>query len=193
MVRICFLIALISLFLTTAAAAQEPLEWPTYGPDREFVRVDDGIDRGDCFTNGVPDIVGPVDGSAKLTIFTEGNHYPVLLPIVLEAFPRYCAETGRCSIAADEILVVTLPQVMIVSGLERGGFRFGNAQLPVTTDGPVYPDIVMLGEGAMTRLHEMSVLASAPLVFAKHRGRAYSSIGCFRSVFPTLKPSYNQI
>lgn len=186
-VRTCRSFALVSLLLTTAVAAQEPLEWPTYGPERDFVRVDDGMDRGDGLTNSVPDIVGPVDGSAKLTIFTEGNHYPVLLPIVLEAFPRYCAETGRCSVTADEIMVVTLPQVMIVSGLERGGFRFGNAQLPVAPDGPVYPDLVMLGEGAMTRLHEMSILASAPRVFAKHRGMGLLIDKQFHERIPDLE------
>lgn len=148
-------------------AQQSALDWPSYGPDRGYPRVD-GVDG---ITNSVPDVVGPVDGSAKLTIFTEGNHYPVLLPLVLEAFPRFCNETGRCAIEAEDILIVTLPQVMIMAGLEAGGFRFGNMQLPVSPDdGPVYPDLVMLGEGPMTRLAAAGLIFEAPRVFTKHRG-----------------------
>ena len=157
---------LVGLGSLTYAVEQTPLDWPSYGPDRVYPRVD----GDDGMTNSVPDVVGPVDGSAKLTIFTEGNHYPVLLPLVLEAFPRFCAETGRCAIEAEDILVVTLPQVMIMAGLEEGGFRFGNLQLPVSPDGPVYPDLVMLGEGPMARLVAEDQIVGAPRVFAKHRG-----------------------
>ncbi|MBD2843511.1 substrate-binding domain-containing protein [Erythrobacter rubeus] len=158
------------LIFAPSAQAGEHLSWPQYGPNEGLLRIDKGIDRGDGLTNSVPDIVGPMDGSAKLTIFTEGNHYPVLLPLLLEAFPTYCAETNRCSITAADILVVTLPQVMIVDALEAGGFRMGNAKLPVNSGGPVYPDLVMLGEGPMKRLEERGVLAEQPRVFAKHRG-----------------------
>lgn len=165
-----FVAAAISFALIAPANATDPLDWPAYGPERGHFRVDNGIDRGDGLTNGIPDIVGPVDGSAKLTIFTEGNHYPVLLPLVLDAFPAHCAETGRCSVTAEDITVVTLPQVMIMAGLQGGGFRFGNAQLPVRQDTSVFPDIVMLGERPMGRLNEQQLLASTPRVFAKHRG-----------------------
>lgn len=168
--RTYLLAALVSMALIGPGHAADPLNWPTYGPDRGHLRVDNGIDRGDGLTNGIPDIVGPIDGSAKLTIFTEGNHYPVLLPLVFDAFPKYCAETGRCSITAEDITVVTLPQVMIMAGLRSGGFRFGNAQLPVRQDTPVFPDLLMLGERPMGRLNEQQLLASKPRVFAKHRG-----------------------
>lgn len=165
------LVALSSLYLLGAAAsAQQPLNWPAYGPDQDYFRVDDGIDRGDGLTNGVPDIVGPVDGSAKLTIFTEGNHYPVLLPLALEAFPRYCARTETCAVTAQDITIVTLPQVMIVAGLEKGGFRFGNARLPVRPGTPVFPDLLMLGDGPMARLEALGLLDGQPRGFAKHRG-----------------------
>ncbi|WP_421709552.1 substrate-binding domain-containing protein [Algihabitans sp.] len=168
--RIYIVMALAIIASAGPGHATDPLDWPTYGPELGHLRVDDGIDRGDGLTNGIPDIVGPVDGSAKLTIFTEGNHYPVLLPLVFDAFPEYCAETERCSITADEITVVTLPQVMIMAGLQSGGFRFGNAQLPVKQDTPVFPDLFMLGERPMGRLNEQQLLASKPRVFAKHRG-----------------------
>ncbi|MDJ0514057.1 MAG: substrate-binding domain-containing protein [Methyloceanibacter sp.] len=167
--RIIVIAALGGFFLPVAVHA-DPLQWPLYDADQGYLRVDQGMDRGDGFTNSVPDIVGPLDGSAKLTIFTEGNHYPVLLPLALEAFPRHCANTRRCDIEQDEIMVVTLPQVMIVGGLEAGGFRFGNAQLPVDPDGQVFPDVVMLGERAMGRLHKMDLLGNTPRVFARHRG-----------------------
>lgn len=152
------------------AHGAEPLDWPAFGPDRGHFRVDNGIDRGDGLTNTIPDLVGPVDGSAALTIFTEGNHYPVLLPLALEAFPQYCADTGRCAVTAQNITIVTLPQVMIMAGLESGGFRFGNAALPVKPDTPVFPDLVMLGERPMGRLDDQGLLAGGPRVFAKHRG-----------------------
>ncbi|WP_298913979.1 hypothetical protein [uncultured Algimonas sp.] len=113
--------ALASCTTSYDRATPGSLSWPAYGPDTGVLRVDAGLDRNDGLTNAVPDIVGPVDGSAALTIFTEGNHYPVLLPLLLEAFPAHCADTGLCDVTAEDILVVTLPQVMIVAGLERGG------------------------------------------------------------------------
>lgn len=167
--RIIIITAFVGL-LPLEPVHSSPLQWPSYDAGRGYLRVDEGMDRGDGFTNSIPDIIGPVDGSAKLTIFTEGNHYPVLLPLALEAFPRYCANTGRCAIERDEIMIITLPQVMIVRGIEAGGFRFGNAQLPVSPSGQLFPDVVMLGEQAMGRLHKMDLLGGAPRVFARHRG-----------------------
>lgn len=150
-----------ALFAGNAAA--QAVEWPRYGPDREGVAL-----HG--YTNAAPDIVGPVDGSARLTIFTEGNHYPVLLPLVLDGFPAWCASTGRCAISAEDILIVTLPQVMIVAALEGGGLRLGNAVLPLSPDGPVFPDIVMGGAAPLGRLAESGVVAPEAQVFARHRG-----------------------
>lgn len=161
-----------ALFLLSglSTAFGQPLRWPSYGALQDLFRVDGALGGDDGLTNSIPDIVGPIDGSARLTIFTEGNHYPVLLPLALKAFPRFCAETRRCDIEPDEILVVTLPQVMIALGLESGGFRFGNARLPVAPDGPVFPDLVMLGEGPMRRLNDLDMIAGPPVVFARHRG-----------------------
>ena len=161
-----------ALFLLSGMlpAAGQALPWPSYGATEQFFRVDGARGRNDGLTNSIPDIVGPIDGSARLTIFTEGNHYPVLLPLALEAFPQFCAETERCDVEPDEILMVTLPQVMIVSGLKSGGFRFGNAKLPVAPGGPVFPDLVMLGEQPMKRLNDLGMLDRPPVVFARHRG-----------------------
>lgn len=165
-----FALTIILTGLASAGTLAHSVSWPVYGGAEGLLRVDDGIGRGDGLTNSLPDFIGPLDGSAKLTIFTEGNHYSVLLPLLLDAFPAWCSEMDRCDIAQGEILVVTLPQVMIVEGLERGGFRLGNAQLPVRPDAPVFPDIVMLGAPAMQRLAEIDMLTERPRIFAKHKG-----------------------
>ena len=149
--------------LCAGAAAAQAVDWPRYGPDREGVTLDG-------YANAAPDLVGPVDGSARLTIFTEGNHYPVLLPLVLDGFPAWCASTGRCEASAEDILVTTLPQVMIVAALEGGGLRLGNAVLPLKPNGPVFPDIVMGGAAPLGRLAELGLVAPQARIFARHRG-----------------------
>lgn len=172
---------------TGPALGAAPPAWPGYGNDSELFRIDAALGRNNGFTNALPDFVGPVDGTARLTIFTEGNHYPVLLPLVFEAFPQFCNQSKRCDLAPSDILVVTLPQVMIVEGLERGGFRFGNATLPVVPDGPVYPDIVMLGYGPMKRLGDNDVLAAPPRVLARHRGLGLLVARTHRGQIPDLE------
>lgn len=144
-------------------ARGEAVDWPLYGPARPGLALDG-------HTNTLPDVVGPVDGSARLTIFTEGNHFPVLLPLVLEAFPRWCAETGRCDVRGEDILVATLPQTMIVTALTGGGARFGAAYLPLRPDGPVFPDLVMGGRGPLTALAAQGLVEPQARVFARHLG-----------------------
>ncbi len=168
--RISAAIVLVLVFGVVQATVGEPLPWPSYPANSGLFRVDGAQGRNDGLTNAVPDVIGPIDGSAKLTIFTEGNHYPVLLPIALNEFPAHCQRSKRCNMASGEILIVTLPQVMIIRGLERRGFRFGNALLPVSPDGPVFPDIVILGRGPMERLDATGMLASPARVLAKHQG-----------------------
>lgn len=158
-----WLAALLLATVTISAAQAQSVDWPDYGPKREGLRLE-GL------TNTVPDIVGPVDGSARLTVFTEGNHYPVFLPLVFDGFPAWCRETGRCDVAAEDILVVTLPQVMIVEALEGGGFVLGNAVLPIARSGAVFPDVVIGGEGPLRRLAQSGVVGDTAMVFAKHRG-----------------------
>ena len=147
----------------SSEAAGGAVDWPLYGPARP------GLALGG-HTNNLPDIVGPVDGSARLTIFTEGNHFPVLLPLVLEAFPRWCADTGRCEVRAEDILVATLPQTMIVTALTEGGARFGAAYMPLRPDGPVFPDLVMGGRGPLTALAAEGLVEPQARIFARHLG-----------------------
>jgi hypothetical protein len=75
----------------------------------------------DGFTDTLPDFVGPIDGSAELTIFTEGNHYPVLPSLVLDGFPSWCKSTKACRVDVGKILIVTLPQAMVLDVLVKGG------------------------------------------------------------------------
>jgi hypothetical protein len=149
--------------LASIPAAAQYVAWPAFGPERGLLQLD-GL------TDVLPDFVGPVDGSAELTIFTEGNHYPVLLPLVLERFPAWCRSTGSCRADAGKILVVTLPQAMIVDMLVKGGIRLGNAVIPVGRDQHVFPDFVMAGSEPLRQLAGAGVLERQAAVFARHRG-----------------------
>ena len=101
------------MLLFHGSAWAQSVDWPAFGPDRGHLHFK-GI------ANAVPDFVGPIDGSAELTIFTEGNHFPVLLPLTLEQFPAWCRSTRACTVEAAKILVVTLPQPMIIDILLKG-------------------------------------------------------------------------
>jgi hypothetical protein len=126
--------------------------------------------RLDGFTDTLPDFIGPIDGSAELTIFTEGNHYPVLLPLVLHTFPDWCTRTGACRIDARALLIVTLPQAMIRDMLMQGGARLGNAVLPVGRQQRIFPDFVMGGEAVLRQLAAAEFLTGKASVFARHKG-----------------------
>ncbi|MEO1245027.1 MAG: substrate-binding domain-containing protein [Pseudomonadota bacterium] len=163
-VRLALTFVALLLFVTyKQQAIAQAVEWPQYGLDRDTLTL-----QG--FTNSLPDIVGPVDGSARLTIFTEGNHYPILLPLVLDAFPKWCKETRSCTVTVEDILIVTLPQVMIVQALEGNGIRFGNAYLPLDREGPVFPDLIMGGRGPLSKLAAKGLIEKEAQVFARHRG-----------------------
>jgi hypothetical protein len=149
--------------LASIPAAAQYVAWPAFGPERGLLQLD-GL------TDVLPDFVGPVEGSAELTIFTEGNHYPVLLPLVLERFPAWCRSTGSCRADAGKILVVTLPQAMIVDMLVKGGIRLGNAVIPVGRDQHVFPDFVMAGSEPLRQLAGAGMLERQAAVFARHRG-----------------------
>jgi hypothetical protein len=118
-------------------------------------------------------VIGPIDGSAKLTIFTEGNHYPVLLPLAFNAFPAWCHNTGVCQIDPTEILVVTLPQPMVVEIIVKGGVRLGNAVIPIGRGRRVFPDFVMAGADPLRRLAAAGIVENHATVFARHRGLAF--------------------
>ena len=154
--------AALAASLPVGGLQAQSIEWPAFGPDRGFLHFK-GI------ANAAPDFVGPIDGSATLTIFTEGNHFPVLLPLVLDGFPAWCRSTGACAIEASRILVVTLPQPMVVDILLKGGVRLGNAVLPVGPRERVFPDFVMGGNDPLRRLAAEGVVERTARVFARHR------------------------
>jgi hypothetical protein len=156
---------LLAAALPQVAAQAQSVAWPAFGPVRNLLRFDG-------FTDTLPDFIGPIDGSAELTIFTEGNHYPVLLPLVLQRFPQWCRERRECNADPARILVVTLPQPMIVRMLTDGGISLGNAVLPVGPDKPVFPDLVMGGPVPLRQLRAAGVVEARARVFAHSRGMA---------------------
>src|SRR5262249_34200316 len=119
-----------AIVLAAVSAGAQNVVWPAFGPVRNLLRFDG-------FTDTVPDFVGPIDGSAELTIFTEGDHYPVLLPLVLQRFPEWCRATGACDADPAKILVITLPQPMIVRMLTEGGISLGNT-VPIRWCPPLF-------------------------------------------------------
>lgn len=134
--------------------------WPTWATEAQ--------PRLDGLTNTLVDFIGPIDGSAKLTIFTEGNHYPVLLPMVFDRFSEWCPKP-ECELKGEEVLVVTLPQRLIVEALLQKRIQLGQATLNLSTSG-VWPDIVMAGRAPLTKLAEAGIIAPEASVFAKHKG-----------------------
>jgi hypothetical protein len=146
----------------TRSMAQS-IAWPDFGPHENFLRLN-GL------TDTLPDVDGPLDGSAELTIFSEGNHYPVLLPLVFGAFPTWCDESTACHADPARILVVTLPQPMIVEMLVKGGIRMGNAVMRIGRDQRVFPDLIMAGPAPLRRLASGGFVEDRATVFARHRG-----------------------
>lgn len=153
------------LLLGPLAAQAQSVAWPSFGPARNLLRLDG-------FTDALPDFIGPIDGSAELTIFTEGNHYPVLLPLVVQGFPQWCRANHACTADPARILVVTLPQPMIVRMLKEGGIALGNAVLPVGRDRAIFPDLVMGGIAPLRQLHAAGIVEDRAQVFARSRGMA---------------------
>jgi hypothetical protein len=144
-------------------AQARSVAWPSFGPVQQLLRLDG-------FTDALPDFVGPIDGSAELTIFTEGNHFPVLLPLVFDDFPAWCEETKACRANPRQILVVTLPQSMIIDILTRGGVQIGNAVIPVDRGHGMFPNLIMGSEGALRRLAGAGIAERSATIFARHRG-----------------------
>ena len=155
--------AMLFAVLVGSPCCAQNVAWPKFGPERLLPRLE-GI------TDTLPDFVGPLDGSAQLTIFTEGNHYPVLLPLVFDAFPAWCRGNGSCSVDPGKILVVTLPQPMVVEMLLKSGMRLGNAVVPVGRDQRIFPDVVMGGAEPLRRLAAAGLVEDRAVVFARHRG-----------------------
>jgi hypothetical protein len=156
------ILGLLAAIVTSPTRAQN-VNWPSFGPSRTLLTLN-GI------TDTLPDFTGPLDGSAELTIFTEGNHYPVLLPLVLDAFPTWCEKTAACKIDPRKILIVTLPQPMLVRILREGGVRLGNAIVPVGRNERVFPDFVMAGPEPLRQLAAAGLVDPTATIFARHRG-----------------------
>jgi hypothetical protein len=125
-------------------------------------------------TDTVPDIVGRLGAPIGLAIFTEGNHFPVLLGgEVIAPFRSWArAQAPYAGLALDNIVVVTLPQPVIVGMLLGGGLSLGNLAIEVSRASAFYPDIVMAGAAPLTRLHQASLVAAEARVFARNRGPA---------------------
>jgi hypothetical protein len=155
-----------ALALAAPMARAQSVDWPLAGPQTMNER---GYFNLNGFVDTLTDFVGPIDGSAKLTVFTGGNHYPALLPLLLDGFPAWCRSTGSCDIAAADILVVTLPQAMVVGMLLKGGIRLGSAAIPIHKAG-VFPDFVMGGSEPLQGLAAAGIIERRATVFAHHRG-----------------------
>lgn len=142
-------------------------------------------------TDTVPDVIGRIDGRAALTIFTEGNHFPVLLPLALSGF-RQWAKTHATHLDLANIVLVTLPQRMILAALENRNLALGNLLLPVERGGVLFPDLVMGGVAALRRLHRAGIIVDEARLFARNRGigllvRAGNPLG-IRSIRDLLRP-----
>src|SRR5260370_13356884 len=166
LMRMRGLLAPLLILLTALACVSvnaQSVPWPGLRPVRNLLRFDG-------FTDTVPDFVGPIDGIAELTIFTEGNHYAVLLPLVLQRFPEWCRATHACDADAARTLVVALPPPMVGRMLPEGGISLGNAVLPIGRDKPVFPDLVMGGVAPLRQLRAAGVVEGRARIFAHTLG-----------------------
>ncbi len=177
----------------TATAWTPP---PGYPPPRRpswpvQIAIPEGAPALSGHVNTVPDVIGRLDGRPALTIFTEGNHFPVLLPLVLSGF-RAWAKTRVPTLDLANIVIVTLPQRMILAALESRNLALGSLLLPIEPDGVLFPDLVMGGVTALQRLHRSGLLAGEARLFARNRGigllaRAGNPLG-IRSIQDLLRP-----
>ena len=124
-------------------------------------------------TDTLPDIVGRIEPDADLTIFTEGNHFMVVVPAALENFRDWCRTRPEyASLNLENIVLVTLPQPMIVSAILSGGLGLGGAVVPVVPGRGIYPDIVMGGPDPLRKLRAAGKVLATANVFAKNLGLA---------------------
>jgi hypothetical protein len=137
------------------------------------------VARGDIpalngHTDTVPDIVGRLGSRIDLAIFTEGNHFPVLLGgDIIDPFRGWARAHAKYSgLTLDNIVIVTLPQPMIVGMLKGHGISLGNLTLDVSRASEFYPDIVMAGAAPLKVLHQALIVDAEARVFARNRGLA---------------------
>lgn len=131
-----------------------------------------GFCRLSGFTDTIPDVVGRIDSHASLVIFSEGNHFPVLLPLALDGFRDWLRKKGH-ALRNNNVVVVSLPQPMLVSALEHGGIAFGAAVVPVDRADGLWPDLVMAGDGPLKKLASDGFLAPIARRFARNRGMSF--------------------
>jgi hypothetical protein len=123
-------------------------------------------------TDTVPDIVGRLGAPIGLAIFTEGNHFPVLLgDEIIEPFRAWAhGKPPYVRLNLENIVIVTLPQPMIVAMIREKGIELGNLTLEVSRRSGFYPDVVMGGLAPLTELHKAGVVGTEAHVFARNRG-----------------------
>jgi hypothetical protein len=169
-------------FITISTAA--PMLMPRVSPSRPVRETSAGVvwktmapvsadvPALDGHTDTVPDILGRLGAPIDLAIFSEGNHFPVLLGgDIIEPFRAWArARQQYAGLGLDNIVVVTLPQPMIVSMLLRGGISLGNLTVAVSRANGFYPDIVMGGSAPLTQLRQASIVGDGARIFARNRG-----------------------
>ena len=123
-------------------------------------------------TDTVPDIVGRIGAPIGLAIFTEGNHFPVLLGgEIVEPFRTWAHGDSRyAGLDFENIVIVTLPQPMIVAMVRGQGIGLGNLTLEVSRRSGFYPDVVMGGAAPLSELYKAGVVGAEAHVFARNRG-----------------------
>ena len=123
-------------------------------------------------TDTVPDIVGRIGAPIGLAIFTEGNHFPVLLGgEIVEPFRTWAHGDSRyAGLDLENIVIVTLPQPMIVAMVRGQGIGLGNLTLEVSRRSGFYPDVVMGGAAPLSELYKAGVVGAEAHVFARNRG-----------------------
>lgn len=128
----------------------------------------------DGHTDTVPDVIGRIGVAIDLCIFTEGNHFPVLLgEEIMGSFRAWAREHARWrGVPLDNIVVVTLPQPMIVAAISGEGIAFGNLTLVVNRASGFYPDLVMGGAEPLKALRRAAVVEGQARIFARNRGMA---------------------
>jgi len=128
----------------------------------------------DGHTDTVPDIVGRMGQAIDLCIFSEGNHFPVLLgEEIMGSFRAWAKGHARWSaVPLDNIVVVTLPQPMIVAAIQGEGIALGNLILGINRAGGFYPDLVMGGVEPLRALRHAAVVEGEARLFARNLGMA---------------------
>lgn len=93
-------------------------------PFQIYGSIPAGLSRLSGFTDTIPDVVGRIDSHASLVIFSEGNHFPVLLPLALDGFRDWLRQKGR-ALRNDNIVIFTLPQSMLFPPWNAEALRSG--------------------------------------------------------------------